>query len=85
MSSSAFLQPDYLLIAKQDASLVLVLEIRKAKKFLATVLSAAHECDLALLGVSSEEFWEDLEPMKFGGIPHLKVPHTQSFSGDSCS
>ncbi|PHJ19406.1 trypsin domain-containing protein [Cystoisospora suis] len=50
-----------------------------AKKFLATVLAAAHECDLALLEVSSEEFWEDLEPMEFGGIPHLKgVLSTQS-------
>ncbi|PFH37793.1 hypothetical protein BESB_001350 [Besnoitia besnoiti] len=54
-----------------DATRVLVRKHGNAKKFLARVLATAHEADLALLEVDSEEFWENLEPLEFGGVPHL--------------
>ncbi|PFH37792.1 hypothetical protein BESB_001340 [Besnoitia besnoiti] len=54
-----------------DATRVLVRRHGNAKKYLASVLATAHEADLALLEVHNDEFWENLEPLHFGGIPHL--------------
>lgn len=31
----------------------------------------SHECDLAILRVDSDEFWEDLDPLHFGELPDL--------------
>eukprot|EP00298_Acanthocystis_sp_HF-20_P014018 c20602_g1_i2.p1 GENE.c20602_g1_i2~~c20602_g1_i2.p1 ORF type:complete len:619 (+),score=230.11 c20602_g1_i2:112-1968(+) len=41
-------------------------------KFIATVLCVGRECDLALLKVEDEEFWKDIEPIKFGELPDLQ-------------
>ncbi|KAK1404455.1 DegP protease 9 [Heracleum sosnowskyi] len=41
-------------------------------KYLATVLAIATECDIALLTVSNEEFWEGVSPLEFGGLPVLQ-------------
>jgi len=41
-------------------------------KYPATVLFVAHDCDLALVTVSSPEFFNDMISLKFGGIPELE-------------
>ncbi|KAL1819502.1 hypothetical protein ACET3Z_014371 [Daucus carota] len=41
-------------------------------KYLATVLAIGTECDIALLTVSNEEFWEGVSPLEFGGLPVLQ-------------
>ena len=41
--------------------------------FLFQVLSVGAECDLALLTVEDNEFWKDVEPLEFGGLPSLQV------------
>jgi S1-C subfamily serine protease len=41
-------------------------------KYPATVLFVAHDCDLALIKVASPEFFKNMVPLKFGGIPDLE-------------
>jgi S1-C subfamily serine protease len=41
-------------------------------KYPATVLFVAHDCDLALLKVSSPDFFKNMTPLTFGGIPELE-------------
>jgi S1-C subfamily serine protease len=41
-------------------------------KYPATVLFVAHDCDLALLKVSSPDFFKNMVPLTFGGIPELE-------------
>lgn len=41
-------------------------------KYPATVLFVAHDCDLALLKVSSPDFFKNMVPLAFGGIPELE-------------
>ncbi|CAN6363304.1 unnamed protein product [Urochloa humidicola] len=41
-------------------------------KFLATVLAMGRECDIALLTVSDDEFWEGVSPVEFGALPALQ-------------
>ncbi len=41
-------------------------------KYPATVLFVAHDCDLALIKVPSPEFYKDMVPLSFGGIPELE-------------
>ncbi|KFG52622.1 trypsin domain-containing protein [Toxoplasma gondii FOU] len=55
-----------------ETTRVLVRKHGNAKKFLARVVATAHEADLALLEVESDEFWENLQPLPFGGIPRLR-------------
>ncbi len=38
----------------------------------ARVLHIAHDCDLAILGVYDEKFFEGTKPLDFGGIPALE-------------
>ena len=38
----------------------------------ARVLHVAHDCDLAILGVYNEKFFEGTKPLEFGGIPALE-------------
>ncbi|KAI4301339.1 hypothetical protein L6164_034627 [Bauhinia variegata] len=42
------------------------------KKYVAKVLARGVDCDIALLSVESEEFWREVEPLKFGRLPHLQ-------------
>lgn len=37
------------------------------------VLARGVDCDIALLTVESEEFWREVEPLRFGRLPHLQV------------
>ncbi|KAJ4826324.1 Protease Do-like 9 [Turnera subulata] len=41
-------------------------------KYLATVLAIGTECDIALLTVSDDEFWEGVSPVDFGELPALQ-------------
>lgn len=41
-------------------------------KYLATVLAIGTECDIALLTVSDDEFWEGVSPVEFGDLPALQ-------------
>ncbi|XP_077237808.1 protease Do-like 9 isoform X2 [Tasmannia lanceolata] len=41
-------------------------------KYLATVLAIGTECDIALLTVSDDEFWEGVSPVEFGPLPALQ-------------
>lgn len=41
-------------------------------KYLATVLAIGTECDIALLTVSDDEFWEGITPVEFGDLPALQ-------------
>eukprot|EP00887_Chlorella_sp_A99_P000136 scaffold16.g136.t1 len=42
------------------------------QKFVATVLAVGMECDIAMLAVEDEAFWEGLEPVSFGQLPRLQ-------------
>ena len=41
-------------------------------KYPASVLFIAHDCDLALLKVASADFFKNMTPLPFGGIPELE-------------
>jgi S1-C subfamily serine protease len=41
-------------------------------KYLATVLAIGTECDIALLTVTDDEFWEGVSPVEFGDLPALQ-------------
>ena len=41
-------------------------------KYPAKVLFIAHDCDLALVTVDSPNFYKNMVPLKFGGIPELE-------------
>src|ERR1044072_6223567 len=41
-------------------------------KYPATVLFVAHDCDLARLKVASADFFKNMTPLTFGGIPELE-------------
>ena len=38
---------------------------------MAELLAYGPECDLAVLTVKDEKFWEDLHPIEFGELPAL--------------
>lgn len=42
------------------------------KKFIAKVLAIGTECDLALLSVEDEKFFENITPLKLGALPKLQ-------------
>lgn len=44
----------------------------EAKRHVATRVRVSHECDLALLDVADPDFWDGLEPLPFGTMPHLQ-------------
>ncbi|KAI9078720.1 hypothetical protein K1719_039307 [Acacia pycnantha] len=41
-------------------------------KYIATVLAIGTECDIALLTVTDDEFWEGVSPVEFGDLPTLQ-------------
>ncbi|KAJ0106657.1 hypothetical protein Patl1_17987 [Pistacia atlantica] len=41
-------------------------------KYLATVLAIGTECDIAMLTVNDDEFWEGVPPVEFGELPALQ-------------
>ncbi|XP_002971553.2 protease Do-like 10, mitochondrial [Selaginella moellendorffii] len=55
-----------------DHSYVMVRKHGSAVKFRAKVQAVGHECDLALLRVDDDDFWEGIEPLELGDIPFLQ-------------
>ncbi|XP_022965463.1 protease Do-like 10, mitochondrial [Cucurbita maxima] len=55
-----------------DHTFVLVRKHGSPTKYRAEVLAVGHECDLAILVVNSEEFWEDTNCLELGDIPILQ-------------
>lgn len=55
-----------------DYTFVLVRKHGSPVKYRAQVQAVGHECDLAILVVESEEFWEGMDFLDFGDIPHLQ-------------
>jgi S1-C subfamily serine protease len=43
-----------------------------AEKYIAKVTGVGHTCDLAVLTVADEAFWEDIVPLDFGDVPNLQ-------------
>lgn len=41
------------------------------RKFKATPYAVGEECDLAILTVDDEAFWEGASPLAFGELPEL--------------
>ncbi|GMH13048.1 hypothetical protein Nepgr_014889 [Nepenthes gracilis] len=55
-----------------DHTFVLVRKHGSPTKYKAEVKAVGHECDLAILVVESEEFWQGMNYLEFGGIPFLQ-------------
>ncbi|KAH9291579.1 hypothetical protein KI387_043232, partial [Taxus chinensis] len=55
-----------------DQTFVLVRKHGSPTKYRAEVQAVGHECDLALLTVNNEEFWEGVNFLEFGNIPYLQ-------------
>ncbi|KAM7473504.1 hypothetical protein LguiB_020747 [Lonicera macranthoides] len=55
-----------------DHTFVLVRKHGSPTKYRAEVQAVGHECDLAILVVESDEFWEDMTFLEFGDIPFLQ-------------
>ena len=55
-----------------DHTFVLVRKHGSPTKYRAEVQAVGHECDLAILVVESDEFWEGMTFLEFGDIPFLQ-------------
>lgn len=55
-----------------DNTFVLVRKHGSSTKFRARVEAVGHECDLAILVIESEEFWEGMSCLELGDIPFLQ-------------
>eukprot|EP00546_Thalassionema_frauenfeldii_P001705 CAMPEP_0178934138 /NCGR_PEP_ID=MMETSP0786-20121207/23701_1 /TAXON_ID=186022 /ORGANISM="Thalassionema frauenfeldii, Strain CCMP 1798" /LENGTH=513 /DNA_ID=CAMNT_0020611897 /DNA_START=212 /DNA_END=1753 /DNA_ORIENTATION=+ len=53
-------------------SIIQVQRRGQSEKYQARIEAQANECDLALLEVEDESFWEGLEPLNFGDLPMLQ-------------
>eukprot|EP00879_Flechtneria_rotunda_P008710 GHRR01009124.1.p1 GENE.GHRR01009124.1~~GHRR01009124.1.p1 ORF type:complete len:569 (+),score=138.88 GHRR01009124.1:238-1944(+) len=43
-----------------------------AQRYSARVLAVGHECDIAMLTVDDDEFWEDVQPLEINGLPAMQ-------------
>ena len=67
--------PDRLLTNAHVVSNARFLTVEKEddpKKYIATVVHVAHDCDLALLKVDDPAFFKNTKPLLLGGIPELE-------------
>lgn len=75
-TSSGFILPNKLILTNYHSiKYATVLRIKKRAsdtKYAATVLAKGPDCDLALLSVQEDEFWDGLESLDFGDIPKLE-------------
>eukprot|EP01103_Thecamoeba_quadrilineata_P016489 TRINITY_DN5527_c0_g2_i1.p1 TRINITY_DN5527_c0_g2~~TRINITY_DN5527_c0_g2_i1.p1 ORF type:complete len:570 (-),score=70.77 TRINITY_DN5527_c0_g2_i1:44-1753(-) len=53
-------------------TLVRVRRVDRDTKFIAEVQAIGRDCDLAVLKVSDEAFWEDLQPIRLSQLPRLQ-------------
>jgi len=51
---------------------ILVKRYQDPRQYIATVEFIAHDCDLAILRVEDERFFEGLEPLEFGELPKVR-------------
>jgi len=54
------------------AKQILVRRYQDPRPYVARVLFVGHDCDLALLEVENEAFFEGLEPLEFGPLPKVR-------------
>ena len=57
--------------AVEFGSLIQVKKRESEDKYVASVAAVGHECDLAVLTVEDDKFWEGLHPLTFGSVPDL--------------
>lgn len=55
-----------------DEKYITVRKLGSPIKYHATVIAAGHECDLAVLSVADESFWEGVKELPFGQLPELQ-------------
>ena len=55
-----------------DHTFVLVRKHGSPTKYRAQVKAVGHECDLALLSVEDDHFWDDVNFLELGDIPLLQ-------------
>lgn len=55
-----------------DQTYVVVRKHGSPIKYRAEVQAVGHECDLALLRVHDEEFWDGMRTLQLGDIPYLQ-------------
>jgi len=55
-----------------DARVLRVKRADRSKWYEARVKFAGHDCDLAVLGVDDEEFWQDMQPLDIGSTPAIQ-------------
>lgn len=55
-----------------DYTFVLVRKHGSPTKYRAEVQAVGHECDLAILVVDNDEFWEGMNPLELGDVPSLQ-------------
>ncbi|KAL2335785.1 hypothetical protein Fmac_016998 [Flemingia macrophylla] len=55
-----------------DHSFVLVRKHGYPTKYRAKVKAVGHECDLAILVIENEEFWDGMIPLELGDVPFLQ-------------
>ncbi|MDA1274106.1 MAG: trypsin-like peptidase domain-containing protein [Verrucomicrobia bacterium] len=51
---------------------ILVKRYQDPRQYIATVEFIAHDCDLAILRVEDERFFDGLEPLEFGELPKVR-------------
>ena len=51
---------------------LLVKRADRAQRYEARVLFAGHDCDLAVITVDDESFWEGMEPLRIGNRPAMQ-------------
>ncbi len=56
------------------AKQILVRRYQDPKPYQARVLFVGHDCDLAVLGVEDESFFEGMEPLNIGELPKVRTP-----------
>ncbi len=54
-----------------DATFIQVQPYGSSRRYNARVLHVSHEADLALLSVDDDEYFDDILPLKFGGLPEV--------------
>ncbi len=55
-----------------DHTFIQVKKNTDSKRYIAHVEAIGYECDLALLSVDDPEFFKGVEPLEYGGLPHLQ-------------
>jgi len=55
----------------EDWAVVRVRRYNNSEVYTATVLCVAHACDLALLTVEDDRFWQNEKLLEFGPLPHI--------------